>query len=170
MRPDRILILILLLLLAAAGLACTDEGGDDEDEDSTITIGLRVDVDDVFGFIEDAEIGLVEFTENEGIVGSRVRARIKFEEFNRFDDKELIGTLVLINPDAIKADEYIVDFTVDEEEEDVEFFIPQINAVPIFLNFKLMLFFEEEDLNGNMDQFEASLVFEYDVNRGRPAT
>ncbi|MDP8224717.1 MAG: hypothetical protein P9L99_15260 [Candidatus Lernaella stagnicola] len=170
MRWYRILLLLLLpcCLLAAA---CTDDGEDEEEKgDNSVKINLRVDQDHVFGFVQSAVIGRARFSNTNGIVGSRVQCRVSLNDYDRFQDKDLFGTFELINPDAIKDDSYLVEFDADEKETDFEFYIPQINSVPIFLNFQLTLYYEEEDLQGNLDRFEASLVYEFDVNQGRPAT
>ncbi len=167
----RHLWLILLLLLLALPIGCTDEESDEEDAgDDSVKINLRVDSDEVFGFVQETIIGIAKFSDTEGIVGVRIKCVVTLDNYTRFQDKPLAGKLELINTDAIKDDQYIVEFVVDEKESDFEFYIPQINAVPIFLNFDLSLFFEEEDINGVVDQFQASLVYEFDVNRGRPAT
>lgn len=163
--------IVLLLALLLVGAACTDEGDEEEENgDDSVKVQLQVDQDSVFGFVQNQVIGYAQFNDTGGIVGSRIKCEIVLENYQRFENKLLLGTLELINPDAIKDDEYIVEFEIDEKTSDFSFYIPQIKAVPIYLNFRLTLCYEEKNVDQDLDQFEASLVFEFNVNQGRPAT
>lgn len=166
----RLWVLLVALLMLSLPSCSDDESEDDEAPDESVTVGLEVVSDQVFGFVADSYIGTATFSDHDGLVGTPIRCEIELDEFERFQEKTLSGLLELINPDAIKDDQFVYDFLVDEEEESFTFYIPQIVTAPIYLNFRLSLYYEEEDVSGNLDTFTAELIYEFNVNTGRPAT
>jgi len=163
-------ILFFLLTIGFWSACQDDEDEDDETVDESVEIVLRVVEDEIFGFVSDAQIGTVKFSDTKGLVGTRIYGKLQLDEIERFLDAELSGTLQLVNTNAIKEDDYSIAFTVDEQDTEFEFYIPQIRTVPTILNFELRLEFEEEDLTGHLDVFEADLIYEFNVYRGTPAT
>jgi hypothetical protein len=147
--------LILLVLLGFLFGACNeDNAADDTVVDDSVSVTLRVDADEVFGFVQDAEIGHATFSDHDGLVGTRIKCEVFLDDYARFDNAVLDGTLELTNLNAIKDDSYLQEFTIDRDNNSFYFYIPQIKTVPIYLNFRLSLTYDEE----------------FNVNTGTPAT
>lgn len=171
MRGRWLSFILFLLLTFACWSSCQDDEDDEEETvDESVEIVLRVEADEIFGFVPDAQIGTVKFSDAKGLVGTRIYGALHLEDLERFLDIELTGTLALVNTNAIKEDDYSIEFTVNEQDTEFEFYIPQIRTVPSILNFELRLTYEEEDLAGHLDAFEADLVYQFNVYRGTPAT
>jgi hypothetical protein len=161
---------LALVWLAWCVVACQPADEGDEEEDESISVPLLVDEDEIFGFVQGAEIGHVEFSDTDGIVGTRVRVDLRLDDYARFQDAALDGTFTLINTNAIKDDAYEVLFTVDEDDTHFEFYVPQILSVPITLNFELRLAYDRLNVQDNPIYFAAGLVYEFNVNKGEPAS
>ena len=163
--------LLVLLFACLALAACNeDDGEDDTVADDSVQITLRVDQDEVFGFVQDEGIGYAKFSDHDGLVGTRIKCEIFLDDLARFENAVLTGRLELINENAIKADTFVQEFTVDRDTHSFFFYIPQILTVPILLDFRLSLTYEEENVQQTVDHFEASLVYEFNVSTGKPAT
>ena len=131
---------------------------------------LRVDQDEVFGFARDSEIGTVWFSDTVGLVGTRIRCVIEIDQIERFQDAVLEGMLSLDNTNAIKQDDFVIEFEIDDERTEFDFYIPQILTIPTYLNFSFELYYEEEDAEQNLDVFEVDQSYQFKVNEGQPAT
>jgi len=136
-------------------------------KDDSVVLHITVDHDDLFGFDLNEKIGRIFFSDTVGLVGSPVTAAISINQIDRFDENIINVSLVLENSNAIKLDEYSVDYEFKDEKGEFDFIIPQIKTVPTVLNFKLLLYIEDED---SEDYFEAEIFFQFFVNQGTPAT
>lgn len=163
--------LFLLLIFIAAMFACAPEDEDGADSvDESVKFDLLVDEDTVFGYARESKIGTVYFSDTKGPVGSRIYCVVQLREIDRFQDATLQGTIELLNPNAIKDDDYIITFDVRRERTDESFYIPQIHSVPTFLQFEFSLSFEEDTGGNEPDSFLATHIFQFEVNQGTPAT
>jgi len=160
---------LLFWLLVIMACAPADKQKDVTPDDSVV-YDLRVDSDEVFGFARDSEIGSVYFSDSVGLVGTRIRCQITLDEIDRFQDAVLTGSLSLVNTNAIKDPDFLITFDVDSEKTEFEFYIPQILSIPTYLNFEFLLYYEEENEDGNLDVFEAGFDYQFKVNQGTPAT
>jgi hypothetical protein len=159
-----------LLLLVIAAAACTPQDDQEDQTDNSVKLKLLVDEDEIFGYVQDAEIGFAEFSDRDGIIGARIHCHIHLDDIARFQQAELVGALTVQNTNAVKDKDYQVDFTVDETDNDFEFYIPAILTVPVIVDFDLKLTYDDVDVENNPIHFEASLVYEFDVNKGQAAT
>jgi len=144
----RINSLLVLGLLAVLVCACTPGDNQDEDQSNTVDIPIDVSTDEVFGFVQGAEIGQAEFSDKAGIVGTRVHCHIHLDDITRFQEETLSGEVTLLNTNAIKAEDYLVEFEIDTTDNDIEFYIPQILTIPTILNFQVTLSYATQDLDG----------------------
>ncbi len=167
---QRVLIVMLALVVAAWVGCAPAEKVNEDNADQSVSFPLLVDSDQIFGFTSGSEIGDLHFSDSKGLVGSRIKCNLKLDDWDRFQDTTLAGSIVLNNTDATKVDEYAEYFEVTSDETEVYFYIPQIKSVPTVLNFTFTLYFSEETDTGSLHEFIAKQDYQFEVDQGQPAT
>ncbi|MCZ7582464.1 MAG: hypothetical protein M5R36_03515 [Deltaproteobacteria bacterium] len=118
----------------------------------------------------DRIIGDIWFSDSVGIIGTPVDVvvQVKEQDFARFSDELVVGTITLRNPEITKGGQDVIEFTLDSRREEFDFVVPQVETVPAVLTYDVLLYVENPgDAN---EYFEASLVYQFLVNQGTPAT
>lgn len=159
---------IFVMLLALAPACSPQDEKEAKGDADAVAIEIVVARDDIFGFSKDRVIGDVWFSDSQGPVGTPVEVVVQFDEYQRFKDTPLQATIELLNPNATKDGEWVQEFVVDAAREELDLIIPQVISVPAVLNFEVR--FSAVDAEDPEDLFEASLVFQFLVNQGSPAT
>lgn len=148
MRPYiwRLLGLLLAVGLLALGLsvAC-DNGEEDEDDDTSVTIDIKVLRDDFFDLTKDQVIGAAKFDKSRGQIGLRINSRIFVETLSRFPGQKIGARLELINQDAASEPWEATDWVQDTNIKDIDFVIPLVETIPVYLNFRILLYYYEYD-------------------------
>jgi hypothetical protein len=170
---SRFIFWLAAAALALAG-ACTPASPQTTSSPGAVTLLMLVDQDQIFGYVQNASVGEATFSATEGIVGSRISCLIHLDDLTRFQQAELNGSLTLVNGDVVRDPSYEQDFVVETNgaspDTTIEFYIPQVLAVPVIVNFTLALSYEKEDVSHNLVSFEASLTYQFAVNAGTPAS
>lgn len=167
---QRVLIVTLVLVMVA-WLGCAPaEKVNEDNADQSISYRLLVDSDQIFGFTNGSDIGNLHFSDTKGLVGTRIKCELKLDDWTRFQDATLQGSIMLNNTDATKVDEYVEYFEVEGEKTEIYFFIPQIKSVPTVLNFTFTIYFAEETDTGSLHEFIAEQDYQFEVDQGQPAT
>ncbi len=159
---------VFVVLLAIAPACSPQDEEEAKGDEDAVAVEIVVEQDDIFGFSKDRVIGDVWFSDSQGPVGTPVEVVVQFDEFERFKDNPLQATIALLNPNATKDGEWIQEFEVDAEREELDLIVPQTISIPAVLNFEVR--FSAVDAEDPEDVFEASLVFQFLVNQGSPAT
>lgn len=160
-------LVLFVLALGASACSPSDEEDDAGDVDA-VAIDLEVDQDDIFGHVRDEIIGDIWFSDSQGPVGTPVTVVVQLEDYGDFKDAALAGLITLANPTSIKLDDWSQEFVVDSDREEFTIIIPQVVSVPAVLNFEVTLSSGSEA--DPEDLFMASLVYQFLVNQGTPAT
>ncbi len=168
--PRRLVFSALVVFLFFLGACAPEEEDDSGAISDAVAIDLIVEVDDYFGFSQDAKIGDIWFSDSVGLVGTPVEVvvQIDSDDFDRFKDQDLLGTITLLNTDAIKLDDFVFEFIVNNDREEFTFLTPQVKTVPCVLAFDVIL--AAVNPNDETEFFEANLEYQFLTNQGTPAT
>ncbi|MBZ0272448.1 hypothetical protein K8I61_10450 [bacterium] len=167
------IFLLMAALVCVLGLAAAcspeEDEGTSEDTDARV-VPILVDKDDLYGFAPDTVLGDMWFSDSVGLVGTPIRVVVEFKpnEFDRFKDDVIAGLITLDNASSTKLEEFAVEFDVDARLVEFEFIVPQVKTVPTVLDF--VADFRAENPEDSTETFEASLLFQFLVNAGTPAT
>jgi hypothetical protein len=160
--------------LALAAAACAPAASQTAQPSTSVQIPILVSQDQVFGYVEYAQIGVATFSSTEGIVGSLVTMQISLDDLPSFLGDELVGSLTVINTDLVRDPNYATDFTMPTNtgvaSESVQFYIPQVLAEPAVVDFQLTLSFTTENVQHKPIAFDAGFVYQFAVTSGRPAS
>ena len=138
----RVLVVWATVMIVAGALlaACSQDNKDEDKVKRTVKVKILVLRDGLFNFQVDDAIGEVEFSKYRGPVGSMVEAVARINNLSTFTDRKVNVRLELRNQDATKSGFEPIDWVQDANRRSFKFYVPQVETVPVLLNFRLRVY------------------------------